>query len=419
MISFKKIYQLSFYFVVSLIFLIGGMLQFFLGLSNTVLTLLIVAIMYLTYTLYVIIKHRAVVNIIIFWGLVYVVIIIISGISNKSNFFSIIIYFLFPLLPLGAFLFCYINYKENYLSPKRIFKLLYLISLIQLPILIIQSNFYEELIKFNNSNQHIASFDFLFGSFFLKSDHSLGFFILCVITTMLLNIRKDGKLIKLPVISIIYLSVTVFLTESNISKLFLSILLVLSIVIPLYKRYKMSYILKAVVLLFGTLIVLFVYSLRDQEFVKARLGGDFESQYSLSVSERQYELGTAKRGQILIMAFNNLETKWIGDGPYSYFNILTGEFKRTIHFSQLIWTYFDLGFIGLIVVMGLLISILRYLDIDKGIPFYTVLGVVIVYSFYTTVFSDIAIMFSLMMIFNKKSLNEFDNYPISRLEKKP
>ncbi|MFI0429727.1 hypothetical protein [Mariniflexile sp. HMF6888] len=193
----------------------------------------------------------------------------------------------------------------------------------------------------------------------------------------------------------------------------------MSIVIPLYKRYKKSLIFKAAILFVGAFIILFIYSLRDQEFIKARLGGEFERQYSLSVSEKQYKLGTAKRGQILIMTFNKLETKWIGDGPYSYFNILTGKFKKTIHFSQLIWTYFDLGILGIIVFMGLLISILKYLDVDKGIPFYTVLGVFTIYSFYTTVFSDIAIMFTLMMIFNKKNLNEFDNYTISRLEKKP
>lgn len=405
MISFKKIYQLSFCIIVLLTFLIGGLLQFFIGLSNTALTLLIVLIMYITYILYIIVKNKVVFNRVTFWSSVYILVIIVSGIWNGSNFFSIVIYFLFPLLPLGTFLFCYINFKENYLNPKRIFKIFFFIALIQLPILLIQANFYEELIRFNNSNQHVASFDFLFGSFFMKSDHSLGIFILCVITNILLNKRKDNKLIKFPIISTLYLSITIFLTESNISKLFLCILLVLSIVIPLYQKHKKSLVLKVGVLLFGIFVALFTYSLRDQEFISERIGGSFERQYSLGAAEKQYELGTAKRGQILIMVLNKMDIKWIGDGPYSYFNILTGKFKKTIHFSQLLWTYFDLGVIGLIVVMGLLISILKYLDIDKGIPFYTFLLIFTVYAFYTTIFSDIAIMFSLIMMFNKKRLS--------------
>jgi len=402
MISLKKIYQLSFYVVILLTFLIGGFLQFFIGVSNTGLTLLIVSILLVTYFIYAVIKRKVVFNKILLWSLVYVLVIIFSAIVNKTNFISTIIYLLFPLLPLATFLFCYINYKENYLNPRRIFKIFYLIALIQLPIILIQNNFYEYLIDFNNSNQHVASFDFLFGSFFMKSDHSLGVFILCIITSILLNLRSKRKPVKYPVISVIYLGVTIFFTESNISKLFLCLLLASTIIIPIYQKHKKSLVLKLMAVLFGLFIVLFAYNLRGQEFVKKKLGGVFETQYSIKTSSKQYELGTAKRGQILIVVFNKLDIKWIGEGPYSYFNILTGQFKKTIHFSQLIWTYFDLGLMGIMVVVGFLISILKYLEIDSGPPFYITLLVMLVYAFYTTIFSDVSIMFAIIMIFNRK-----------------
>ncbi|WP_347923210.1 hypothetical protein [Pontimicrobium sp. SW4] len=159
------------------------------------------------------------------------------------------------------------------------------------------------------------------------------------------------------------------------------------------------------------------YNLKDQQFIKDRFGGSLDRQFSLRTAERQYELGNAKRSQILILMINKIEIKWIGDGPYSYFDIRTGKFKKTKHFTQIIWTYFDLGLIGLVVLFAYIFSLIKYLDIDKGWPKLLFTGVILVYAFYTTILSDIAIMLSLMIIFNKK-IDESSNNSISRLEEK-
>jgi hypothetical protein len=413
---FRTIYKLSFYVITLITFVFGGAFQYLFGISNTLITFLIVVLLHFIYFLYAFLRRKVVLNGVVVWSICYLIIIIVSAIFNRSNLISTFIYFIFPALPLGVFLFCYINFKEGIIKKAYIYKLFYYIALLQLPILLLQKNFYNFFIQFNNSGQKIDSYDFMFGSFFIKSDHSLAIFIIFSIIIILVN--KKDKLFKFPILSVFYLAISVFLTESNISKLFLSIILAVSISIPIYKKYKSSFSFKLIAIILGGAIFLFLYSLRDEEFVKTRLGGAFESQYSLKSAEKQFELTTAKRGQILIVVFNTLETKWIGEGPYSYFNILTGQFTKTKHFTQLIWTYFDLGIIGLIVVMGLIISIIKYLDIDKGIPFYSFLLIFTVYAFYTTVFSDIAIMFSIFMTFNKKNLNEFNNYTISRLEKK-
>lgn len=407
---FRQIYKLSFYIITLITFVFGGIIQYFLGISNTVITFLLMVLLYYNYFLYALLKKRVVFNAVTFWSICYFLIIILSAIINQSELILTSVYFIFPALPLGVYLFSFINYKEKIIPINYIYKLFYYISILQLPMLLIQRNLYDSLIQFNNSGQVIDWYDFMFGTFFIKSDHSLAIFVLFSII-LILTKNKD-KLFKYPIISIIYLSITVFLAESTISKLFLCFILSASIIIPFYDKYKTYITFKIVTVLLATIMVLIAYNLREQEFVKRRLGGQFERQYSIEVSERRYESKTAKRGQILIVLFNKIPVKGIGDGPYSYFNILTGKFTNTKHFTQIIWTYFDLGLTGIIVFFGLLISLISYLDIQRGILFFIFLSAFVVYSFYTTIYSDIAILFSLIMIFNKKK-NEYNSRTIS------
>lgn len=408
--EFITFYKLSFYVITLTTFVFGGIIQYLFGISNTVITFSTLLLLYFNYFLYIFLSGRVVFNAVLFWSTCYFLIIVISAIINQASFILTSIYFVFPALPLGVYLFCFINYKERIISNNYIYKLFFFISILQLPVLIIQRNFYDILIQFNNSGQIIDWYDFMFGTFFIKSDHSLALFVIYSIIIILTN----NKLFNYRVVSVIYLSTTVFLAESTISKFFLCLILSASVIIPFYNKYKNNKNFKKAIVLFTISIIATAYSLRNQQFIQNRIGGKFESQYSVLVSERRYESKTAKRGQILLVAINKLPTKWIGDGPYSYFNILTGKFTNTKHFTQIIWTYFDLGIFGIIVLFGLLISIVRYLHISRGLPFYLFLSALVVYSFYTTIYSDIAILFSLMMIFNRKK-NERINSAISRL----
>ncbi|GGW38953.1 hypothetical protein GCM10007383_24660 [Arenibacter certesii] len=257
------------------------------------------------------------------------------------------------------------------------------------------------MIRFNNSTQKIEWYDFMFGTFFIKSDHSLGIFLLIVIAIILFKQEKVKRIIKYRYASIVYLGITLFMTESNISKLILVIILSTIIIIPLYIKYSKTLKFKIVVGLLVLAIVSAGYSVRNKDFIQKRLGGSLEQQFSLKNAERFYELGTAKRFHIVMVAYSKIKTKWIGDGPYSYFDIRTGKFKQTMHFTQLIWTYYDLGIFGLIVVFGYILSLIRYLDIDRGLPYMLFLGIFMIYAFYTTIFSDIAIIFGVFTIFNK------------------
>jgi len=120
-----------------------------------------------------------------------------------------------------------------------------------------------------------------------------------------------------------------------------------------------------------------------------------ENQYDVETSYRNYERGIAKRPQIVIAYLVKIPLKIIGEGPYSYFNVLRGNFTNTKHFSQLIWTYSDLGIIGLIVVIMLLYALTASLGMPKRLT-YLVFTLILIYAFMTTILSDVAFM----IIFN-------------------
>ena len=209
--QFTSIYKLSFYIITLITFVFGGIIQYFMGISNTVITALLMALLYYNYFLYAILKKRVVFNAVLFWSICYFLIIILSAIINQSKLILTSVYFIFAALPLGVYLFCFINYKEKIIPINYIYKLFYYISILQLPILLIQRNFYESLIQFNNSGKLIDWYDFMFGTFFIKSDHSLAIFVLFSIIIILTK-NKD-KLFKHPITSIFYLSITVFFTS--------------------------------------------------------------------------------------------------------------------------------------------------------------------------------------------------------------
>lgn len=419
MIRLKSIYQFSFYLVALIVFLFGGLMQFFFGVSSTGLTIGLCCLMLFNYFLYVMVHKRIVINKIVLIAILYCVTIVLSGFINNSPLINIVVYCLFPLLPLSVFLFFYINYENNFIVPKAIYKIIFFIALIQLPILLIQRYFYDILIIFNHSGQTIKSFDFLFGSFLLKSDHSLGCFLLFTTISLLFNISGVRKYIKFPIIIAIYLSISLLFSESNISKALLVLTWVVFLVNYLQRMIPRELFTRKFFLVFVlSLFALGFYNIRNIELITSKVGGTFENHYTVEKSTRFFYEGTAKREQIVIFALSELDTKYIGDGPYSYFDIRTGEFKNTIHFSQIIWTYFDLGLVGLILIFLYAYYLIKYMVPNNRKMFFSLLFLTGIYMFYTTPFSEIGILFNLFLFFNIKSDNECNNYSFPRLEKK-
>ncbi len=170
----------------------------------------------------------------------------------------------------------------------------------------------------------------------------------------------------------------------------------------IYRKYGERLIFRLGVLILALSTGIVAFSLKDNPIIQKRLGGPLGEQLSIERAEKYYKEGTAKRFQIVMVAAKRLSVKWIGDGPYSYFDIRSGKFKKAPHFSQLLWTYFDLGLLGLSVVVSYLWAITGFLRLKRGVVTFFFFGILVIYSFYTTLFSDIAMLFSLFFILNRE-----------------
>ncbi|WP_299332743.1 hypothetical protein [uncultured Psychroserpens sp.] len=397
MIKFNKLYIYSFFLITVFCFLIGGVFQFFIGIPNIVFTYGVLSLFFLTYFIYIAVKRKLFLNKVIILHVLLISVILISGIVNKTNLVKTLIYLIFVLVPLGCYLFFKINNKEYYVAKLAISKLFLLIAIIQLPVLLIQNVGFDFFIGFNRSSQEIASFDFMFGTFFLKADHSLGFFLLFNIINVYKN-NENFAITKYPRLVLVYLIITVFVAESNVTKLLLAFFIIYLIYNSFPKRIK-------IVGFFAALIILPIgfFQLRNIKAFEREVYF-IEREYNPAKSLRNYERGIAKRPQVVITYVTSQPLRIIGEGPYSYFDVLKGKFTSTKHFSQLIWAYADLGIIGLILVVMLLYALAASLNLSKGTT-NLIFVVILIYAFMTTIFSDLALMITFISLLQKRTKN--------------
>lgn len=394
----KSLFRLCFYSILLSTFVFGGFLQLFLGIPNTVITYISVFLALFFLLTYIVVKQKVILNKTVMFLLLFALLIIISGVVNSSGVLKTALYTLYFLLPLTIYLFFRINYNAQYVSHYFIKKLFFYIACVQLPIMILQKYAYPILTELNRSGQGIIEADIMFGSFFLKADHALGLFLLFTIFNIVVN-NQNKEITKYPLLMFLYLGFTIMYSESNISKLLLLVFTAYSIYKIIPKKIKSIGLVLALLSL-----AVFVSKIDRIHAVKSELIF-IEEEYNVKKSFRNYERGIAKRPQVVIAYATKMPLKMVGDGPYSYFDILTGKFTNTQHFSQIIWSYADLGIIGLILLGVILYNMVKSLYLPHNI-FIFILLTIVVYSFMTTIFSDIAIMMTLCGLLQIRNRNQ-------------
>src|SRR5690606_36645382 len=209
-IKLDLFYYYSFTAILFLIFVVGGSIQYFIGVPNTIYTLMILAIIYLFIFFNILTSWKLYINKVISICIIYLFLIILSGFINKSEVLKVILYSIFALIPLGVY-YLYSILENRGISLKPLMSSFFrILALIQLPIILIQKYGFDFLIKFNNSNQKISDYDAMFGSFFIKADHSLGFFLLIYIISIIFKIRcKELK--QISCFLLIYISLSIFI----------------------------------------------------------------------------------------------------------------------------------------------------------------------------------------------------------------
>lgn len=396
-----------FYIIIIYTFLLGGTLQFFLGLSNTITSALTAIVCFLIYLLIFLIRKKIIINPPVLFAIVFCSYILLNGFLNQTSFIEIMLYWIYVFIPLG----CYLLIRFSLLTEKvwcRLFTFFLFIASIQLPILLLQKFGYAYLISIKTSTEIIAPIDFQFGTFFLKNDHALGFFLLCMILFLLFN-KLHLRYVKT---FALYLTISIFFTNSEIS------MLLAFLVWAYYIWHILNYKKIAIIIFFSAIIAIPVsyYAISNHE-LEGKIS-QISTDLSLDKAQRMYERKEATRQQTIIVLANE-KLKIIGEGPYTYFNILSGKFSQNPNFSQIIWFYYDLGLVGVIFLFSYILSF--YFSIKERVkyaPF--IFFILCIYALFANVLADLAFMI-IFLIFIKlnilKTKHEPNSNPIPRLAK--
>ena len=380
------IYDVVLFGLILYAFVFGGFLQFVIGFSPTIFSFFITFSVLFLLLIYgkIRVDKRGFYFILITSTLVFYTFYI--SFFHNNDLIRPTIYSLFFLTPFMVYVLI-----ENTNDPKRygiqrIKKLLLILAICQFPILVVQKYFYHTIMSFNHSGQLIRDVDFMFGTFLVKNDHALGFFIIANILFVWTNSIMKNLLQQLFVTFILVLNV--LFTNSKISILVaglaLCYVLILNRKTLIYLIFKFRYVLYFCLFSFLFMIWYFEPSFyfSFKEFLAKKINYETSLKY--------FKLGLAPREQILVVMFRD-GISIFGEGAYTYFDIINGKFEKTYrHFSQLIWFYHDLGIVGLGLLGIYIYRISKLFKHNKSrVSNFLLIGLIL-YSYFTIVTFDIS-----------------------------
>lgn len=363
-------------------FVFGGFLQFFIGVSPTITSFLICTIL----SLFIIIKRKHSFNkdsllfiLLIFLLMIYTFIV---SIANNQGIVKPSIYCLFFIIPLVIYSLFNNRRGAQLFRIKQLKQILLFVAVLQLPILLIQLYGYNYFMQFNNSGQTLRYVDFQFGSFFLKNDHALGYFLIANILYV-----WSGQVLKViwqKILVTIILITCLLLTNSKVS-LLLGALALLYLFAKNIKYLWLLFVRTKYLILAGFIIFCLLIVYFEPNFYY-----DLKEKFNYDFALKVYELGRASREHIIVVILKE-DFLYFGNGAYSYFNIVLGIFNKSFrHFSQYIWFYYDLGMVGLFLLLLYYYSLGNLLKQNKSsYSSFMILGLVL-YSYFTIVTFDVS-----------------------------
>ena len=375
--------KIIFYTIFICIFFLTGTLQF-IGLSSTMFSYSLIMVVCLAFSSVFIIKKKITVNSYMIANLCLLLWIIISGIGNHTNPVLTINYLSYVIIPASIYLL--VRYIDlDFINLKTLINTL---IIIQLPVLFLQY-FLPDYILY--SQKLIAPIDRMFGTFPLSSDHFLSFFL---IMNILYIGTKKSLLTFFDYFIILYSIICISLTNSVTSYLF-----VISTLVYIFFLRSNIYI-KTYSIVISVGILVFLYFNLYEALTLLGKPELFEMTNTKYIAQ-----GNAGRIQTAFYVFTN-KLSIFGYGPSSYFNPLSGGFQLNLNFSQLLWFFYDLGVIGVVLVISLISSFLYSFNIEKNIRIY-LFSMILAYSFSSTIFDQVVFMLTInifVSLFEKRKL---------------
>lgn len=238
-------------------------------------------------------------------------VVLLSALYNDT---SITQFLLFTRILLFSYLIYYLvaTYvrRENI---ARIIQVCVAIAVIQLPVILFQRATYEMLPGYIRQGMNLWAIDYDFGTFNFKGDNAMTFFIVLLIIFLLFDNHRS-RIIPYRIPIIIWLTVTVLITNSDISKIIL--LCIWAIYIATHLTRKLAFYL--LVLLVVVLLVLGVTGILSG--VIDTLTYRLEKTAAGVTSGRGVEVylaGGYARGAAIYYYLHS-DILWLGDGPSVY-----------------------------------------------------------------------------------------------------
>lgn len=332
----------SLYVVLATLFLIGGVIQYFAILSITKTNLLLSCLIIL-----ILIQKTHVSNLVSdaakLWPiLLYCLLLLVVAFYHRNSITTLLAYSLSALFPMLAFLYAKYILFENTRVVYFTIKVLKLILIIQVPVLIFQSIFGEVLVELSRADISLID-DINSGTFFIKSDYTIGLFANLFLSAFLFS-EKKKRLTKSVIIYVLSISVIIFLVNSKLSQLMFVMIIALFL---LRKGFSIDKHLTSSFGAFGLFFSLIIIA-----------NIDISGGYDLIIQERFKMISEIERAApgehipryaVFLSLFGKLD--FLGNGLYDYYNYLTKEWKFFAGHSLWFSLYNDTGPIGCLLII--------------------------------------------------------------------
>lgn len=313
--------------------------------------------------------------------------VVLSALYNKSSVFDFVIFM--RILGFSYLIYYLVAKFINSDNIIKIIRICVIISVIQLPVILLQLFMYDKLPFSWTIN--IVPVDFDFGTFNYKGDSTMSFFLTSLIIFLLFD-HKRNYFIKRRMLLAIYLTITIMIANAQVVKVI--ILLVWSAY--MIRNLRPSTVFLIVFLVVGvsqTATTLYNRGIINENPLRFIFKVQNVMRAQNYANDARYFSGGYGRSAALYYYATN-DILWFGDGPSRYSDVFTKTFVRG-NTGHIYTFYSEVGLFGWIASMIVLFLIAfkwkEWRFRDRWVPWLMFISISIL-SFTNQVMNDVAVV---------------------------
>jgi hypothetical protein len=321
-----------------------------------------------------------------------IIFIALSAIYNDSPFMQMLLFFRIIIFSYFIYFLVKVFVKEK--NIETIIKIIILIGIIQLPVILLQTNTYDLLPGRITQGMNLWVVDYDFGTFNFKGDNSMAYFLLILIIYLLFNQNKR-PIIPYSGAVVIWLTLTILIANSEISKILLAFVWGIFFLTRINKPSTWLLFLGLVLVMFGlgasgilSELIESVARPLQKPIDVLILGKSVEARVNIYLNG-----GYSRSGAIYYYTFIE-DVLWFGDGPSIYSNALTKENVRG-NVGHIFTFYSEVGMFALLLsylIFWQIMFPMRNWRIRFSLTRVLIFSSLLVMSFTTQIMNDISVV---------------------------